>query len=353
MPLRALINDSEVIGPFLSDSQWECFKVGVKSRKSSVRLLCCGGQGFLRKSKLGTKHFYHRASTCNWKPESLQHLKAKEEILFGCRRAGFEAIPEASGGDWRADVLASRGTAKIAFEVQWSRQTLGDTLERQERYDRDGIRCAWFFRTLPSESSKDLPMFLISQDSNGALQAHAADQTVPLGDLIYALLTRQIRFCSEMRFHSKSFRINFHEFECWKCHKPSHIYRAHTSFNSACTIGCPEELYSDEEEFAPDVLAVAKRFLSKPEASRLRLGELKPRYSNTQKRSYMSFGCYWCDALFGQWFMYEMGQETVASYEETVPLRKPITEPLSHWCWPGEGNFCQRAYQVRPLPTGV
>lgn len=58
---------------------------------------------------------------------------------------GYEVTTEASGVDWRADVLATKpgknGLIKLAFEVQWSPQTLEQTEERQQKYTRDGIRC--------------------------------------------------------------------------------------------------------------------------------------------------------------------------------------------------------------------
>ena len=130
MPLRALIDNRDIVAPLLSDDEWEKLKLAVKQKKSQVILPCCQNNGFLRVSKLGTKHFVHRTKqNCNWKSESMEHIKAKSEIVLACKDSGYEALSEVSGEDWRADVLAIKNDIKIAFEVQLSAQTLEETIK--------------------------------------------------------------------------------------------------------------------------------------------------------------------------------------------------------------------------------
>ncbi len=131
MPLRAIINNEDVLAPFLDDAAWQLFKTRVKNEHLDVRLPCCGGIAYLRTSKHGLNHFVHKErDTCISAPETWQHLKAKREIVLACRSAGYEALTEVSGDGWRADVLAGKGNVKIAFEVQWSPQTWEETQER-------------------------------------------------------------------------------------------------------------------------------------------------------------------------------------------------------------------------------
>jgi competence protein CoiA len=109
-----------------------------------VVLPCCGSAGFLRSSKYGVQHFVHaRRGTCAWGPETAEHLAIKAAIVRACHAAAYSAETEVAGPDWRADVLAVRGTTRVAFEVQWSVQTLAETVARQERYARDEIRGCW------------------------------------------------------------------------------------------------------------------------------------------------------------------------------------------------------------------
>jgi hypothetical protein len=44
MPLRAFINDEEVLASFISDTDWQVFK----SKKPNIVLPCCGQSGFFR-----------------------------------------------------------------------------------------------------------------------------------------------------------------------------------------------------------------------------------------------------------------------------------------------------------------
>ena len=152
MPLRALIDGKEIIAPFLDDSEWNSLKNDISSGSKQAILPCCQNLGFLRTSKLGTKHFVHkRKSNCTWEPETKEHLEAKAAILIACKNAGFNASTEVSGPDWIADVLVTKGSLKIAFEVQLSYQNTLKTLERHDKYIRDGIICCWLFNKIPLE----------------------------------------------------------------------------------------------------------------------------------------------------------------------------------------------------------
>lgn len=155
MPLRAYIEDKEIVSIDLNDEEWSALKARLKAKEIVLTLPCCGQEGFLRTSNRGLKHFVHlkSANPCDWKPESAEHLKAKVAIMEACREQGWDAIPEFSEADWRADVLAVQGGKRIAFEVQWSRQTYEETRLRQERYKASNVRGCWFFRIAPKEMS--------------------------------------------------------------------------------------------------------------------------------------------------------------------------------------------------------
>ncbi|MEP7293107.1 MAG: competence protein CoiA family protein, partial [Chloroflexota bacterium] len=118
MPLRALVNGVEVIAPALSEAEWDA----LRDTSARVILPCCGSEGYLRRSAMGTAHFAHKkgAHCAVGQGETIHHLKAKSDILIACQQAGYTALPEVAGDDWRADVLAVQGSVRIAFEVQWS-----------------------------------------------------------------------------------------------------------------------------------------------------------------------------------------------------------------------------------------
>ena len=210
MPLRAYIEDKEIVSIDLNDEEWSALKARLKAKEIVLTLPCCGQEGFLRTSNRGLKHFVHlkSANPCDWKPESAEHLKAKVAIMEACREQGWDAIPEFSEADWRADVLAVQGGKRIAFEVQWSRQTYEETRLRQERYKASNVRGCWFFRIAPKEMSdydktlvadKETPAFKIFKDENSNILAQVGKVQMPLKALISNLLARKLKFCEHIR----------------------------------------------------------------------------------------------------------------------------------------------------------
>ena len=228
MPLRAKINNQDVISVDHSHEQWEELKKEIKRNNLTVYLSCCGGKGFLRTSKLGLKHFAHKKSEhiCDWKPESPEHLWIKKAIIEGCIAAGWSAVPEFSGDTWRADVYAYKGNVKIAFEVQWSPQTYEETRYRQERYKTSGVRGCWFFRTPAHKmrthfdmliQNKSIPTFLLKKDEKGECYSEINNCKIEISDLVKYLLSGNVNFreCIEIekgKFISMNFfKTSFHE----------------------------------------------------------------------------------------------------------------------------------------------
>ncbi len=289
------------------------------------------------------------------KPEAPEHSLIKAEILTACEDLGYEAIEEYHGKSWRADVLATRGSEKVAFEVQLSPQSLKRTLERQEKYAKDEVRGCWFFqRPVVSKllnERPDLPLFYVSRGPDNALSISLSGRkNLPIHDFIQEFLTGKIKFCEVARTQPEQLvKIVFHQMECWQCKAVNHLYYVDTTFRSACnaTIELSETMWgSDRQEYRPEIIDAARQFLSTEEGSHLRLGEIKTRYSRTIEDSYVSFGCYACDSIFGEWYVREAEQEAmygcgqVAVIERTLVLHSEVSLALPHWCHPGGRAFC-------------
>ena len=88
MPLSAIINGDRVIGPDLNDEEWRDLKLRHKNGLEVI--MVCGAKGHLRISKKGLKHFYHakNSETCGCEPESIDHLKLKNQIYQICKSEG-------------------------------------------------------------------------------------------------------------------------------------------------------------------------------------------------------------------------------------------------------------------------
>lgn len=159
MPLKCLRGEEEIFAfDVEDDAAWRRLRES-NAEARDLRMPCCGAAVVLRTSPLGTRHFAHaRRGPCSSAPETAEHLLAKRIVVEGIRRTAWSARTEQEGttpdGErWRADVLASKGKAKVAVEIQWSRQDGEETLRRQDRYEAAGVRGLWLFRQI------DLPMF--------------------------------------------------------------------------------------------------------------------------------------------------------------------------------------------------
>lgn len=371
MPLRALIDGEPVIAPFLNDDEWRELKVRAKSRQRQILMPCCSNPGHPATSKLGTKFFAHnpgvsRGDKCEWK-ESIEHLAAKAEIALACKDAGYDPTTEAVGDNWRADVLAVKDTVRVAFEVQWSRQTLEETVSRQERYQAEEIRGCWFFRKPPTQfrqASRDLPLFPLSFvdkqffiDLNppvywGHKDSSGGNQTT-LKLFVEALLTKRVKFCNNMKANRiQNLRVVFFEINCWNCKKPFHQYYVATeSLKTLCgneipTWGFP--IWDKRFELQPDVLRVVTEYQKSDQGRHLIQAVAKKRFSKTIQHTYMSFGCPHCDAISGDWFVDEEimeaknhEAEAPAILETEIEFTQPITMEFPHWCVAEQHDFCE------------
>ncbi len=239
MPLKALLDERELIAPFLAEDEWAAVAAALRGG-ARLTLPCCGVAGGIRRSRLGRRFFYHRTTRtvprCAWVGETPAHLLAKETLALACRRAGYAVTTEARGpaGRWIADVLATPpgGRRPLAFEVQWSAQSLDATLARQAAYAADGVRGCWFFRHPPAQAAPDpaLPLFGLALDAadrpvvaspfvlapGGGSDAGAP--TWPLDAFVAALLARRLRFRPRVTARARpAGRLVFFHHPCRRC----------------------------------------------------------------------------------------------------------------------------------------
>ncbi len=228
MPFKALAKGQEFISFTLTDNEW--FRITEKEFRTNLRMSCCESRAIPKESKLGTRFFSHHIKKgCEYKKETPQHLAAKKIIYEACDDEGWNTSTEVSGHTpegkrWIADVLSTKGAARIAFEIQWSWQSMEDFRVRQKIYDKSGVRCAWFFklrkldnyeedRRLELKSTYDIPMFGIKEDNGEFTLPHANNMN--LGEFAQKLLRGDIGFWprigvpAELQFFAYSGRCPF------------------------------------------------------------------------------------------------------------------------------------------------
>lgn len=172
MPLRCINAAGEQIHSFALDTeQWALLKAKNRAARH-LRMPCCSEGVVLKTSSLGTRFFAHsRRGDCTTKPESAEHLMLKGQVAIAIAAAGWEVATEVRGHCregllWIADVMATRGDKQFAVEIQWSKQSWKETVERHFRYSSSGVRCLWLFRQ-SAFNDKNVPAVTVAQDQNG------------------------------------------------------------------------------------------------------------------------------------------------------------------------------------------
>jgi hypothetical protein len=108
----------------------------------------------------------------------------------------------------------------------------------------------------------------------------------------------------------------------------------------------PDESLWDSSniEYRPEIIELAKKFIESRKD--LNLSQIKNRHSNTVGHSYISFGCYKCDSIFGDFYVMEakidvMYQQNNLTFKGEIELKETIELPaIPHWCFPDNNQFC-------------
>ena len=196
MPLRAVVEGRAVQVWDLTAEEWAGLRL--RAQADTVVMACCGAPGLAKTSRNGNPFFAHRgrritgAAPCRWAGEGATHALCKLLAAAGARRAGWEVRTEAAAADgsWRADVLCTRGAARVALEVQLARTAPGELRARQERYAAAGVRGAWFVPPARCpEPSRELPAFPLEVGSSVArVTADPLAEPLPLDEFVRHLL---------------------------------------------------------------------------------------------------------------------------------------------------------------------
>lgn len=355
MPLKCLHHQNPIFAFDYDEAGWDQLKASHRA-EPCLTMACCGAKAILKVSKLGTRFFAHHAiGYCSSATETEEHLLAKTLVCQAARAAGWSADTEVrgqtpAGEEWIADVLATKGHAKVAIEIQWSRQGTAESQRRQRRYAESGVRGLWLLRHPDLLVERDTPTFLLevrADESTAVVRLPSSrhelrwltqrnkgeglhwNQTIPLEAFISGALSGALRFAPAIG-QSLPVSLCATEIRCWRCQQATSTVQGLTVEISQRFAGHPDlHINLDEldngDEPAPWVASVFPIALLKQHG----IGVIKPRYSRTANERYLSNGCQHCDALQGRFFEHEEGRdaEDVCQYE--VILTRELVEQLA------------------------
>ena len=327
MPLRCVDPErGQTLHAFdLTLETWDAL-AAENRRRSHLRMPCCSAIVTLGRSRLGTRYFAHRsAGACTTAPETEAHLRLKQMAVEVAREHGWEAQTEVtgqtpSGEPWRADVLAQRGTARVAVEIQWSAQTHEETLRRQQRYAQSGVRCLWLFRQASFPIYEDVPAARILGTPDAGFRASLPDlfgrqqQELPMPAFLAAAFTRRLRFGLPLGVEAR-FVLQAARLTCWRCQARTQLLREvevkagpHEVRVSLADLGHHTGLWDTIRPRLP---------------SSFPSGSIRPRFGKAHGQKVLSNGCSHCGALIGEPFRHKAGDDTYAVCDFSAPLNEP------------------------------
>lgn len=332
MPLSCKSGEDTICSIDYDEISWDALR-GLNAAAKHLRMGCCGSPVTLKTSKLGTLFFVHkRKGECTSAGETAEHLFVKACIARAISGMGWEVGTEVrglalDGCEWVADVLASRGSHRIAFEVQLSSQSLTETAQRQGRYGACGVRGLWFLaRPREIQVSKEVPALLIevsldlpaawvripvetpssySSDRSNRQDASLWGQKIELGRFVRGCLAHKFIWAPGL---NKMVPLNIWTAEniCWKCNRPTSIITRLEFDIDQVVPGAPLIDMSLEDFDTPKGVACLSYALQQADLRSHGIGAVRQRFSRARGESYLSNGCVNCDALQGAFFMHEV-----------------------------------------------
>lgn len=345
MPLRCRSATGEIRAYEMTRDAWTSLKETY--RGLGIRTPCCESAAIPKTSSLGTQFFAHaRRNGCSSAPETKEHLLAKSVIAQAAVAAGWDACTESrgstpSGEEWIADVLATKGNAKVAFEVQWSQQTPAETRRRQGQYQSSGVRALWLFRQSTFPSSEAVPGFHLSLNDGvlsvdvpeheqagdeGRWRGQTWAQSVGLPSFIDGALRRRLHWAPALGKVVPA-SVFCDVTSCWKCRRSTTAVVSIVLDIGAKIRGhkaVPLTIYAFEgsEEALSALIPSDQR-------KKAGIGVIKRRYSKTVGQPYLSNGCCHCDALLGRFFDYEYQPEESPRIRTELHLTSSLVAALA------------------------
>lgn len=231
MPLRAALHGTDIHAFRYTEENWSALRAAPE--RALLVMPCCGERAIPKTSALGSKFFshYRKPIDCDSAPESKEHILLKEIASKAALAAGWNVTTEYAGASsdgthWIADVFCTKNKARIALEIQLSKQSASQFSYRQNRYKDSGVRAAWFtseriLSSLLYTSSKSLPIFAVGNLSEPSLSPEMTGFGVTFYDFVKDLLSGKVTWQED----PNEVQVHYINDSCWNCKK--HVKQAY------------------------------------------------------------------------------------------------------------------------------
>ena len=125
------------------------------------------------------------------------------------------------------------------------------------------------------------------------------------------------------------------EVPCWRCKKTTQVVAGLEVKNQTKTF----KKFYDFKEVSETILSMISPNLQE----KYKIGIIKKRYSKTMQQQYLSNGCYYCDAIYGNFFLREEILELLVVHADLHPIITNIHHlgneiPLPYQSWYFQGK---------------
>ena len=252
-------------------------------------------------------------------------------ILSVCNNLNLPFKTKVKTDTWEADVVVDYQNYRVAFNVCKNPRNIEETYTamRKERV----CGCWLVLQGKYSHiSPSSLPCFSIedgNEEGQVLLSQVWEERTLlPLSDFVSSLIQGNIKFAASMKV--KYVDVRFYKIDCWKCGRENDVYFVYKTVSED---GIESE--GGIDGFNPTLIKEIRKYIQEHPQMGIALGEIKPRYSKTVNDSYMSFGCAYCDSLFGSFFINDTFMEVIYSARNLpkalIEINDDITVNANCW----------------------
>jgi hypothetical protein len=234
--------------------------------------------------------------------------------------------------------------------VQLSKQSIDHAIERQRKYNRDGVNAVWLYNGSPNfyKFVNNVPAISLKKNETDSLYYvfPGEEKKIELSSFIKDMLTGNAKYKMRATLKRKQIaKIYKFEVECWRCHRVTPVVAPYSFYTTRCGTG----LFNNMSLMDEDLGRVVSELQRKGVKELSDIGTIKKRFSKTMHESYWSNGCKYCDAIIGEFFL----DDDLLDYLNTNQEAKPIlnvdfelnnieikTVDYPHWCFKSDEEFC-------------
>ncbi len=255
-----------------------------------------------------------------------------KRILSVCNSLDLSVKTKVKTLNWKADVVVDYEKYKVAFNIGKCPVKVSETYQamRKERVCGcwlilDSKRVSYTYEKLPC-----FPMYDDVDDKIKVVLAtiYEEENSLLLSDFVSSIIQGKIRYVDSTTI--KYVDVRFYKKTCWKCKRENDTYFVYKTFSEDGM-----DIEGGIDSLNPILVKGIQEYIRNHPERNLVLGQIKPRYSRTVNGTYMSFGCAYCDSIFGAYYQSDDFMEMIYSAKSLpsaiIELDEPILVPTNSW----------------------